>query len=68
MGIILYVFSQNTKLESFKRISGSLPTNKKTVMLTSHKLFENEREFLKSIFSTMIDNGFVKAIFSREMI
>ena len=53
MGINLYVFSQNTKLESFEKIADTLQTEKKSVMLTSHKLFENEKEYLKTIFSNL---------------
>ena len=53
MGVNLYIFSQNTKLESFKKMAEELETEKKSVMLTSHKLFRNEREYLEMIFADL---------------
>ncbi len=53
MGVYLIVFTQKTKLDSFENISKRIQTDKKTVMLTSHELFENEKRYLNSIFSDL---------------
>lgn len=50
MAVNIVVFSQNVKLDSFINIANRVDTKKRTVLLTSHKLLENERIFMKSIF------------------
>ena len=54
MGVNVYIFTQNMKLDSFKKISNTLQTEKKSVMLTTHKLLANEKKFLNDIFSDLI--------------
>lgn len=46
----LFLFSQNVKLSSFEKLKNYLSKGDEIVLFTTHHLFENEIEYLKSIF------------------
>ena len=46
----IIVFSQNLKLESFFKLFKSKDASDNFIFITTHFLFENEREFLNNLF------------------
>lgn len=63
----IIVFSQNLKLESFRKISLREKKENKIIFLTTHFLFENERKYLTELFFDVEFYTFADFLTDEEM-
>lgn len=63
----IFVFTQNLKLDSFRKYAKLSGKEDKNVFLTTHFLFENERAFLSSIFPKCVFMDFADFFTDAEM-
>lgn len=49
MAVNIIIFSQNVKLYSFQKVVGEIDLEHKIVLLTSHKLLENEKKYMANM-------------------
>lgn len=61
------IFTQNLKLESLKKFRDVVASDDKNVFVTSHFLFENEREYLSELFNNCIFVNFADYLTDEEM-
>lgn len=63
----VFVFNQNLKLDSLKKFSNLINTSNKNIFVTTHYLFENEREYLNSLFDNIEYYTFADFLTDAEM-
>ena len=66
MAVNVVVFSQNVKINSFSKVIESIDTSETIVLLTSHKLLENERNVMKTFFTDCIFVSFGELLDDNE--
>lgn len=63
----LFIFTQNLILNSFKKYQHLSSNEDTNIFLTTHFLFENEREYLASLFPNCIFKSFADFLTDEEM-
>lgn len=63
----IYLFTSNLKLKSFEKFSGLGKNADKNIFLTTHYLFDNEREYLEKLFPNCIFRNFADYLTDSEM-
>ena len=63
----VYLFTQHLKLESFNNFTKLSKKDDSNLFLTTHYLFDNEREFLEKLFPNCIFRDFADYLTDSEM-
>lgn len=63
----IYVFTQNLILESLRKYQNLSGDSDKNAFITTHFLFENEREFISSLFPNCVFKCFADFLTDEEM-
>ena len=63
----VFLFTQNLKLNSFDKFKNMVCDNDNIILLTTHYLFENERNYFKNLFKNVEFKCFADYITDEEM-